>query len=261
MLQGLDPLGSAGPPKEAARLLKNAGQSLINLDEKSGIGVYFNNAGTMLQWLAYSSSRYDKVGCADDARLIGWMVYLAGENMSGTASVVWQSASATALGTGLQESARTSPLSFAGVGQALDLYAKSLLQQAESLSKTADGLRRMDAPPAFADVVENFRRAAPMLDKQAAMIRALRSHVDHVREVLASANGIGDRSRLREIVHATGTELKDFGQLASLIETGEALVSAGDSLEKNQVENAQRILATAGERVVQEEKMLVEARH
>jgi hypothetical protein len=261
MLQTLDPLGSSGPPEESSRLLKNVGQSLVGLEEKSGIGIYFSNAGVMLEWLAYSSARYDKGSCAEDARLLGRMIYLAGESMSSTTSVLWESASATALGTELQGAGLTLPLSFVGIDRVLDIYAKCLFEQADSLAKTADALRNLDAPTAFGGAFENLRRAAPMLDEQTTMIRTLKNQVDHARETLGGAHGLTDRSRLRKIVQAAGTELKNSSRFAFLTETGEALISAGDSLEKNQVENAQRTLVAVGQRVIREERPLLEERH
>jgi len=259
-LAQLDPAGTAGPPAEAAHLLRDAGQSLVDLDEISGIGLHVKHTGESMETLRLATVRDDKFTCAHAARLMGHMIGLAGENLAGSAtSTLMQSSAALNLGHSLYKMSQQMPTpSLDEIDLALGLYERSLIHNAVSLSNRATIARAVNPPKEPAGLTDFFRAAASQFEAGASTSRSWAEHIDNARKALAGAKETRTSARsLQAAMQLAGAELREFGAFTSLIETGDALIRAGKLLEDHQSSAAAQVLSEAGFKIVAEEKPLV----
>jgi len=256
-LTSLDPIGTAEPPVEAEKMLKQAGQSLLDLDERSGIGFHLLNAGEAMETFRLATLHYDKVACANAARLMGQMVGLAGENLDGSTSILAQSEAAKLLGLSLYTMSEHMPTpTLDDLDHALELYVKSLLQFSESLSKRAAIIRSLN-PPAEAAGAAVLQQFASSMDEGAVRSTQTASHIDEARRTLMHAVEFrGSAEDLGLTIESAGARLKEFGVFAAVVETGDALQQAGKLMANHQPQLAADVLQKSGLKIVGGEEPL-----
>jgi hypothetical protein len=254
----LDPVGSSGPPAETTQLLTQAAQSLGDLDEQSGIWVHLKDLAQSMAMFQDAKLRYHKPGCENSARLMGQMTGLAGQNLAGLASVVQQSGASSMLGLSLYGMSQSMPSpSLAELDNALDLYAKSLLQLAESLSTRAAIARSVNLASEPVSGA-SFQQIAEEFDKQADALRTTAEHIAQARGVLDGAAAAPiPVDVLGRTLRSGGAMLKESGVFASVVETGDALLRAGKLLGDQQPQSAAKVLEEASSRVLAAEQSLV----
>ena len=250
-LAALDPIGTSGPPPETGQLLVKSGQGLIDLNEKSGIGLYFRVMGEALETFRIATLKYDKISCASAARSLGQMAGLSGETLNGLAAILQQSLASSQLGLSLFEMSSQVPNpSLNQVRDALELYGRSLFQLAQSLANRADIARALSPPqPAVVSLFED----------QSTLVRRTATNIDEARKLLTHAMDAGaSPMATASAMQLVGAKLQEVGVFATVIETGSALVRAGRLLSDRQSDAAATILRESGLRVVNGEKSLVQ---
>ena len=258
-LKLLDPLRDDGPSTDVAQSLKVSGQSLLDLDEQSGIGLYFKYAGSVMEWFRYAALRRNNSGCSAETRLLGQMIDLAGESLSGSTSIIWQSAAAKRLALSLFTMSNNLPTpSLNELQRSMDVYAKSTMQLVHSLERRSEILRTMNGPPELETVMTNFRNAAPAIAQQAAVPRAEAERVATAAKALRDYNETHQsRGNVGDILESAGTTLKGSNALSSVTETGEALAMSGRLLREKNPRPAADILKKAGLEIGQQERPLL----
>lgn len=254
----LDPAGAAGPPARASQLLAEAGRTLMDVDEQSGIGLHLKHTGESMQTLRLAISRKDKFTCVYAARLMGNMVGLTGENLAGSASVLVQSRAALSLGSSLSTIAQPlSKLSYDALDLPLDQYQRSFLLQEASLSKRAAICRRVDPPIEPAGLRDQFRAAASQLDSDASQVRGLAAHIGLARNELASASKNRESSHEQVVALRAAGEWLKLTNLKVLIIAGDVLIKAAELLEARKPRLAADVLREAGRKIVEQEYLLI----
>lgn len=241
------------------KTLSAAGQTLINLKEQSGIGLYLQFLGDQIDEFRTATLHHDNALRARTTRVMGLLAAAAAESLAGSATVIVELDATLRIGASLiqiSSAVKDPPLDF--LEDSLARFHDSLLQFSGTLSRRAVILRSINPPKESVDAVAFLEQAAASLDEDAQKVAATAAHLDEARRAIAK--GRGDQpspARLGGAMRSAGRILKEFGVTSGVVLAGETLLSAGELLEAGRTESAAAVLKSAGIEVTGHEKALV----
>jgi hypothetical protein len=255
-LLSLDPIGSAGPPAKAGPLIRDAGQSLMELEEQSGIGMHLNVSGGSIEAFRIANLKLDKKACVQAARFMGQTAGLAGASLNFSAGILWQSAATKKLaGTLLEMSQQMHSPPLGQLERVLDLYTKSLMLQAQALRQQSEISLNLDTPEEWSVAEAKYHHAAPVLAENAARYGPIVARIAEARKALAGGQATSWKS-ITVAMCSAGATLSKYGTWYSLISTGEVLIRAGELLDDGQTQTAAQILSEMATKIIAAERPL-----
>jgi len=255
-LAALDPIGSTGPPTEAGPLIKNAGKSLVDLGDETGIGRHLDLAGSAVEAFRIAALAFDKTGCARFARLMGQTAELAGLTLRSADYTVWQSDAAKLVGGSLFDMSQHLPApSFDSLVNALDLYAQAVVQRAQTERRQSEIASHLDALPEWPSITAYYRKAAPFVTRAAAQMEAVAPRISEVRTRLSGP--VAGQKNLASLMRTGGAALENATPWFALQAAGKALTRAGDLLANGQTQAASQVLKDAFVEISRERSLIL----
>jgi hypothetical protein len=121
---------------------------------------------------------------------------------------------------------------------ALDLFARSLVQQGQALRRESQIALELDSSSEWASLVAKYHNGAPFLVRNAAQQEAIAARIDEARGALIrpAAGGMGS------IMRSAGTALDNATPFFVLKAAGRGLARAGEQLTNGQAQAAAQVL-------------------
>ena len=254
-LTTLDPIGSAGPPADAGPLVRDGGRELVATGESFGLAPNLFVLGHAIDDLRRAMLRQDWNACAQTAKLTAQLTDLLGTNLAFIRGILCQSGAAKLVALALSTLGASNPPATRDLEGALELFRRSLVEQAHCGRRQHDTARDLVTPagdPELARLVGQVQGSAPVLLVRLNRYDSPIARVAEAREALRDTHK-GTTSAMK----AAGALLRTSGEWPTLVATGEALERAAESLDSGSGAAATRVLEDAGRNLVMAERTMV----